>query len=194
MTKQHEAAEQIIDSWTYQLEALLLQIAETAQENSKQYYIGGGLAIDLTFGGLSRSHEDIDFHPLEEDTQWWKDWFIFQGYSISSDPDMQDYSHAFLVTNEHYDYFADVYPVKIDADGTISVTVTDGFAGRPWWKGKCWHEVTAVDYKGQVVIVENYLSVLQQKECHYTWHGGVITGKHLHDFHRAGKEPSCFQE
>ena len=165
-----------------------MQIAATAQENSKQYYIGGGLAIDLTFGGFSRSHEDIDFHPLEEDTQWWKDWFIFQGYIVSKDPDMQDYPHAFLVTNERHDYFADVYPVNIDRDGIISVTVANAYVGRPWWKGKSWNEVTAVKYKGQVIIVENYKSVLKQKEEHYKWHGGIITGKHLYDFRRAGVE------
>ncbi len=188
MTGQYEAHEQIINHWTYQLEALLLQIAVAAQENNRQYYIGGGLAVDLTFGGFSRSHEDIDFHPLEEDTQWWKDWFVFQGYIVSKVPDMQDYPYAFLVTNERHDYFADVYPVKIDLNGTISVTVASGFTGRPWWKGKLWNEVTAVNYKGQTIIVENYTSVLKQKEEHYKWHGGDITGKHLQDFRRAGVE------
>jgi hypothetical protein len=188
MTGQNEADEQIIDHWTYQLEALLLQIAATAQENNMQYYIGGGLAVDLTFGGLSRSHEDIDFHPLEEDAQWWKHWFVSQGYIVSKDPDMQDYPYAFLLTNERHDYFADVYPVKIDLNGTISVTVANGFEGRPWWKGKSWSEVTAVNYKGQTIVVENYKSVLKQKEEQYKWHGGNITGKHLHDFRRAGVE------
>jgi hypothetical protein len=105
--------EQEIDHWTQQLEALLLKIAHVAQEAGKRYYIGGGFAVDLTFGGLSRPHEDIDFHPMEEDTQWWKDWFTSQGYLISKDPDMNDYPYAFLPTNEKHDYFADVYPVKV---------------------------------------------------------------------------------
>ncbi|HEV2662406.1 MAG TPA: hypothetical protein VGU68_17505, partial [Ktedonobacteraceae bacterium] len=180
MTEQDEAHEQIIDHWTYQLEALLLQIAATAQENNIHYYIGGGLAIDLTFGGLSRTHEDIDFHPLEEDTQWWKDWFVSQGDIVSKDPDMQDYPYAFLLMNERHDYFADVYPVKINLNGTITVTVANGFGGRPWWKGKSWNEVIAVNYKGQKIIVESYKSVLKQKEEHYKWHGGKVTGKHLY--------------
>ncbi len=186
MTKQDKANQQVIDQWTYQLEALLLLIAATAQENNKRYYIGGGFAVDLTFGGLSRSHQDIDFHPMEDDTQWWKDWFASQGYIISKEPDMEDYPYAFLPTNEKHDYFADVYPLKVDQDGIISVTVTDRYTGRPWWEDKSWNEVKHINYKGQDVIVENYKSVLKQKEGHYKWYGGTVEGKHLHDFQRAG--------
>ena len=75
MTKHTKPREQKIDEWSLKLEALLLKIAEAAQKHHKRYYFGGGFAIDLTFGGLSRSHEDIDFAPMEEDTEWWKDWF-----------------------------------------------------------------------------------------------------------------------
>jgi hypothetical protein len=32
----------------------------------------------LAFGGLTSWHEDVDFHPLEVDTDWWKDWFRSQ--------------------------------------------------------------------------------------------------------------------
>jgi hypothetical protein len=181
--------EQEIDHWTQQLEALLLKIAHVAQEAGKRYYIGGGFAVDLTFGGLSRPHEDIDFHPMEEDTQWWKDWFTSQGYLISKDPDMNDYPYAFLPTNEKHDYFADVYPVKVDENGTISVTHTPEYQGRPWWKGKSWKEVQLITYKGQRIAVEHVRTVLQQKKEHSQWHGGTPTGKHLHDFHRAGRDP-----
>lgn len=181
--------EQETDQWTQKLEALLLKIAHTAQEAEKRYYIGGGFAVDLTFGGISRPHEDIDFHPMEEDTQWWKDWFTSQGYIISEDPDMKDYPYAFLPTNEKHEYFADVYPVKVDKNGTISITHTPAYQGRPWWRGKSWKEVKQITYKGQKIKVENYKSVLQQKVEHYRWHGGTPEGKHLYDFHRAGIEP-----
>jgi hypothetical protein len=70
--------EQKIDQWTQRLESFLLRIATTAEEAGKRYYIGGGFAVDLSFGGISRPHEDVDFHPMEEDTRWWKDWFIAQ--------------------------------------------------------------------------------------------------------------------
>jgi hypothetical protein len=181
--------EQEIDEWTQKLEALLLKIALTAEKAGKSYYIGGGFAVDLIFGAISRPHEDIDFHPVEEDTQWWKDWFTSQGYSISKDPDMKDYPYAFLLTNEKHEYLADVYPVKIDKDGTISVTHTTAYQGRPWWKGKSWQDVQQIIYKGQKVKLEKHISVLQQKVEHYRWHGGTPEGKHLYDFQRAGIEP-----
>jgi len=180
---------QVRDQWTQQLEALLLDIASTAQKAGKRYYIGGGFAVDLAFGGISCPHEDIDFAPMEEDAEWWKDWFRSKGYRISKDPDMNDYPYAFLVTNEKLEYFADVYPVRVEKDGTISVTHTPGYQGRPWWKGKSWNNVKQVGYKGQTIVVENYPSVLQQKVEHYRWHGGMPEGKHLHDFRRAGREP-----
>lgn len=107
----------VSDKWTLTLEGLLLDIAKTAQETNKKYYIGGGFAIDLTVGKLTRSHEDIDFHPEEKDTNFWKDWFKGRGYIISRDPDMEDYPNAFLPTNENKDYFGDVYPARFEEDG-----------------------------------------------------------------------------
>ena len=177
---------QAIDQWTQQLEALLLDIASTAQTAKKRYYIGGGFAVDLAFGGISRPHEDIDLAPMEEDTDWWKDWFRSKGYRISKNHDMKDYPYAFLVTNEKNDYLVDVYPVRVGQDGIVSITYSTGYQGRQWWKGKSWNDVRLVTYKGQTVMVENYASVLQQKAEHYQWHGGEPEGKHLHDFRRAG--------
>jgi Aminoglycoside-2''-adenylyltransferase len=58
---------------SFHLEKLLLQVALAAQKHNKPYYFRGGIAVDLTFGGLSRPHEDLDFYPLEVDTEWWKD-------------------------------------------------------------------------------------------------------------------------
>jgi hypothetical protein len=152
MTHYNRLQEQDRDPWTQQLEALLLDIASTAQKAGK-------------------------------------DWFRSQGYRISKDPDMNDFPSAFLLTNEKQEYFADVYPVRVEKDGTISVTHTSGYQGRPWWKGKSWNEVKQISYKGQAVVVENYPSVLQQKAEHYRWHGGKPAGKHLHDFQRAGIKP-----
>lgn len=178
-----------IDQWTQQLEALLLDIASAAQKAGKRYYIGGGFAVDLTFGSISRHHEDIDFHPMEEDTPWWKDWFCSKGYIISKDPDMEEYPYAFLPTNKNHDYFADVYPVRVSTDGSIAVTHTDKYRGRRWWEGKSWNDVRRITYKGQTIMVEDYVTVLQQKEGHIKAHGGTLQEKHLHDFRRVGREP-----
>lgn len=201
MTKHNKPREYEIDQWTFQLEALLLQIAGAAQKHNKRYYIGGGFAIDLTFGGLSRPHGDLDFYPMEEDTQWWKDWFRSLGYIISKDTDMEDLPNAFSLLNERNDYFADVYPIAMGSSGEISMVVKEGThevwdgmltikGTRGVWQGKSWNEVRNVNYKGQSIVVENYKTVLMQKEEYIKLHPGeVLSEKHLHDFERAGIKP-----
>lgn len=193
---------QPIDQWTQQLETLLLDIASTAQKAGKRYYFGGGFAIDLTFGGLSRPHDDLDFYPMEEDTQWWRDWFRSRGYILAKDTDMEDLPNAFLLINENNDYFADVYPIAIGGKGEISMAVREGTHAiwdgmltikgtRGIWQGKSWDEVRKVNYKGRSIAVENYTTVLTQKEEYIKIHPGeTLSEKHLHDFERAGVKPS----
>lgn len=170
----------IDDNWTLKLEKLLLDIAKSANVVDKRYFIGGGFAIDLTFGELTRPHEDIDFHPEEKDSNWWKDWFKDQGLILSKDPDMEDYPNAFLPTNKNKDYFADVYPVKFEANGKISLLYKDGT--HSIWKGKSWKDNKRVNYKGVSIYVENYKTVLKQKKEYAKEKGIPLSEKHLHDF------------
>ncbi|SRR5258708_2943820 len=191
----------LIDKKTLQLETLLLQISQIAQKNNKKYYFGGGFAIDLTFGGLSRSHEDLDFYPMAEDTNWWKDWFHSQGYIVSKDTDMENLVNAFSVLGNNNNYFADVYPVSVDNKGEISMLVKertqevwDGmltiYGTRGLWEGKSWNEVKNVNYKGQTITVENYKTILLQKENYIKLHPGeTLSKKHLLDFKRARIKP-----
>jgi hypothetical protein len=176
----------IVDAWTERLIALLLQIAAAAEQHGRRYFISSGLAVDLAFGGLSRAHEDIDFHPLEADTEWWKEWFVAQGYVIDHDPDMAQFPYAFLVTNAQREYLADVYPMREAADGTVEITHTGDYEGRPWWAGKSWRALRRITYRGQRIVVEPYETALAQKAGHVLWHGGMLDEKHLHDFRRAG--------
>ncbi len=189
-----------LEHWTALLEALLLCIAESAQKYSKQYYFGGGIAIDLTFGGVTRPHADLDFYPREEDTAWWKDWFRTQGYITSKDTDMEPLRNAFSMINENNDYFADVYPIAVGKNGEISMAVYKGTQAvwdgmltingeRAIWEGKSWNDIRSVAYKGQTVFIENYRTVLMQKEAYIKIHGGVLSEKHLRDFERAGIKP-----
>ena len=189
-----------LDRWTALLELLLLRIAEAAQKYKKQYYFGGGIAIDLNFGGFTRPHADLDFYPREEDTAWWKDWFRSQGYITSKDTDMEPLRNAFSVINESNNYFADVYPIAVGKNGEISMvvyedteSVWDGMltiqGDRAGWEGKSWNEVKSVTYKGQTVCIENYHTVLMQKAAYIKIHGGAFSEKHLHDFKRAGIKP-----
>lgn len=191
-----------IDQWTLQLESLLLRISEAAQKHDKQYYFGGGFAVDLAFGGLTRSHGDLDFYPMEEDTQWWKSWFRSQGYIVLKDTDMVNLANAFSVIDASNQYFADVYPIAVGRNGSISMRVSPGTrevwdgmltinGRRGIWPGKSWKEVRNVIYKGQTVFIENYRTVLMQKEDYTNLHNGAaLSEKHLHDFARAGIKPS----
>lgn len=193
--------EQPIDQWTLMLEALLLRIAETAQKHQKRYYIGGGFAIDLTFGGLSRPHGDVDLYPLEEDTQWWKDWFRSQGYLLYKEKDMVNLPNAFSILTEDQVYVAEIYPIAIGSSGEISMLVSSGThdmwdelltieGTRGLWQGKSWNEVRTVNYKGQAIVVENYHTVLQQLEDYRKRHPqAAYLEKHLHDFARADIKP-----
>jgi hypothetical protein len=169
----------IIDPWTLQLEKLLLQIAQTAKEQNKKYYFGGGFAIDLSFGEITRKHEDLDFYPMEEDINWWKVWFQKNGFLISRDPDMRDFPHAFLPTNKNNDYFADVYPIKIGEQGEIMMLWKDGHYGI--WKGKSYFDNKKVVYKDVSVYIENPSQVIQQKLDYAQEHAIELSEKHQHD-------------
>jgi hypothetical protein len=60
---------------------------------------------------------------------------------------------------------------------------------RAIWEGKSWNDIRSVAYKGQTVFIENYRTVLQQKETYIKIHGGTLSEKHLRDFERAGIKP-----
>lgn len=174
-----EDENQITDPWTLKLEALLVDIATAARENNKRYYFGGGFAIDLNLGKLTRAHEDLDFYPEEKDTEWWKEWFKSKGFIISKDSDMANYPNAFLLTNENNDYFADVYPVRIEKSGEISMLRKDSTHGT--WEGKSFKEVRHVDYKNTSVYVENPATVIKQKLKHASEHQAPLSEKHKLD-------------
>lgn len=195
------------DEKTAALESLVLRIAHDAARHRKKYYIGGGFAIDIAFGGLSRAHDDIDFYPLEADTLWWKKWFSEQGYAISIDVDMAPLRYAFLVSGQVEPAtgvagLADVYPIAVDDVGSISMAVRPGATevwdgmlsisgGRGIWPGKSWRNVHGVMYKGCKIFIEDYHAVLAQKEAYIRLHPSERLGdKHLHDFRRAGTKPS----
>ncbi len=201
MTEHNNPRKPGIDQWTLQLETLLLHIAGTAQKHNKQYYFGGGFAVDLTFGRLSRPHGDIDLYPLEEDTDWWKEWFRAQGYLLYKEKDMENLPNAFSILTQDRVYVAEIYPIASGSNGEISMAVSEGThdiwdelltieGTRGVWQEKSWHEVRTVNYKGQAIAVEDYKSVLRQLEDYRKRHPqAACLEKHLHDFARAGIKP-----
>lgn len=191
------------DQKTMLLESLLLRVAHTAATHNKKYYIGGGFAIDLACGGISRPHDDVDFYPLEADALWWKELFNEQEYITSVDTDMVPLLYAFLMSQQKMsatgiEALADVYPVAAGSNGDISMAVRPGTTevwdgmlaiqnGRGIWPGKTWQIVRSIEYKGQQVSVEDCRAVLAQKEAYIRLHLGEKLGaKHIHDYRRVG--------
>lgn len=172
--------------WTEKLERLLLEIAKAAYENNKNYFFGGGFSIDLSLGKLSRDHEDIDFHPIETDTDWWRSWFENKGYVLSKSSDMKNTPLAFLLTDNKNSWIADVWPVNIEPDEKKSLLNIKG--EHDVWQGKNWNERKEIKYKGIPVVVENPESVLEQKINHARKMKVCLSRKHQHDFTSMGRE------
>lgn len=158
----------------------MLEIAKEAGENNKEYYFSGGMSIDLALGHFTRNHEDLDFHPLDSDWEWWREWFQNNGYLLGKDPDMGNFPHTFKVTDEKDSYYADVYPVEPDRNGDITILLKDGTYDP--WDGHSWLTKESVNYKGTNIWIENPKAVIEGK----LWHSKrfkekALPPKHQHD-------------
>lgn len=168
-----------IDAWTLRLEELLLEMAQHANAHRRQYFVGGGFAIDLSFGRLTRRHADIDFHPMEQDIDWWQIWFVNQGFRMGKDPDKRDFPHAFLVIDDEGRTLVDVHPVKIERGGEIFQY--EMYGGHAKWEGKHWNNIEIVNYKGVDVHLERAESVLHQRVTHSQKYNKPLSAQHKHD-------------
>lgn len=181
-----------IDKWTLDLEKLLLDIAKAANENSKKYYFGGGFSLDLLLGKLTRSHEDIDFLPLEKDTQWWRDWFESKGFILSKDPDMDKFPNVFKVTDEKDSYYVDVWPIKIGTNGEILWLTKDG--SYLAFSGHSYKETKTINYKGIPLVVEYPENIINQKIKHSKEFNIELSEKHKHDLRLFKKYKNLFKK
>ena len=167
------------DLWTVRLERLILEIAKTARHHKKKYFLSGGFAIDLAFGSITRSHEDIDFHPLEKDAKWWEKWFVKRGYLIKTTKDTKLFKYAFVVFDRKSNYVADVYPFTATNTGRISMVDKNGI--KRVWKGKSWKKSKGIKHKGVIITIENPRTIIFQKMHHAKEFHIKLSKKHLHD-------------
>jgi hypothetical protein len=74
---------------------LIFEVFERAKRDNKFIFLKGGWNIDLSYGKVTREHDDIDFHYDISDYDYWKPWFERRGfkeevrdefYSIYSSP------------------------------------------------------------------------------------------------------------
>ena len=170
-----------ISEYTKKLFALAQEIAEAAAEQQKDYFIGGGLAIDLSVGRITRNHHDIDFHPMLEDAGWWLAWFKQRGYRVGKGDD-PNFPETFKVKDRRGKEILDVWPFKL-VNGKLLIN----YKGEYVDAGRHWQEVRLVVYDGTTFKVENPQRVLDQKLRHVR-QGQKLRPSDLHDFELLGRK------
>lgn len=149
-----------MDKLTSKLVHLLLVIAKAGNENNKEYFIGGGFAIDLTVGKITRKHHDIDFHPMLEDFPWWRDWFLNQGLDVKKKPE-SDFPDVYHVFDKKGIFMVDMWPFRLVSDQLmINKEGVEVDANRHW------SETRIVNFQNTKVRIENPKRVLEQKMRH----------------------------
>lgn len=171
-----------IDQYTRHLEILLMKIAQSAKENGKDYFIGGGLAIDLSLGKMSRNHHDIDFHPMLEDASWWIKWFKDKGYEVKNRQD-PEFPETWNVFNSNNEAIIDMWPLRLESETSLI-----NHNGEYTDSGRHWEETKLVKYKDVDIKIENPERVLEQKTRHVK-QGQEYRLVDLHDFKLLGREP-----
>lgn len=170
-----------IDSFTKSLFKLVLEIAKAAELNSKDYFFGGGMAIDLHFGKITRNHHDIDFHPILKDYSWWKQWFIKKGYSIE-EPASEDFPETSHVIDNEGNMLVDLWPMRL-----VSNRLKIKHKGSYSDAGRHWNEIQTVKFMGNNIKIENPERVLDQKKRHFK-SGEEFREQDKHDYELLGRK------
>jgi len=171
-----------ITNSTQKLLDLLLKIASTAKDNNKDYFIGGGFAIDLSVGKITRNHHDIDFHPMLKDYSWWQTWFKDQNYQVD-DHANENFTEISKIIDEKGKEIVDMWPFKLVKDKLLIK-----YQGIYIDSERCWSETRTVVFQGVEVVIENPLRVLHQKLRHAK-KGQKLRPQDIHDIKLLNQDP-----
>lgn len=169
-----------LNELTQDLVKLLVDVAKSAEENQKDYFIGGGFAIDLSLGRITRQHHDIDFHPMLEDSEWWQEWFGTRGYKILK-REGEDFPEVWKVFGRNGKELVDMWPFKSES-GKLLIKYKGNYVDSERQIG----ELRTVDFQGTRVKIENPIRVLEQKLRHVK-RGSKLRPQDKHDFSVLGK-------
>ncbi|MDP2874115.1 MAG: hypothetical protein Q8N84_02380 [bacterium] len=161
---------------------LAIKIAKTASDYQKDYFIGGGLAIDFSVGKITRNHHDIDFHPMLQDSLWWKRWFENQGYKVLDKVDPH-FTEVFKVKDKDDNTIVDMWPFKL-VNGKLLIK----YQGEYLDSGRYWEETRKVNFQNTIIRIENPQRVLDQKIRHAK-KGQALRPPDIHDFKLLGRNP-----
>lgn len=170
-----------IDEYTRQLEDLVTEIAKAAEENKKEYFIGGGLAIDLSLGKISRNHHDIDFGPMLKDTAWWIKWFENRGLVVKKIEEGH-FPEVYKVFDKNGKDIVDLWPLDLK-EGVLLINKDGEYVN----SGRHWEETRIVKHNGVHFRVENPQRVLEQKLRHAK-EGQPLREVDRHDFQLLGQK------
>lgn len=170
----------VINEYTTKLVDLALDIAKVAKELDKDYFFGGGLAIDFYVGKITRNHHDIDFHPMLENSSWWESWFTKKGYKIKKVADPK-FTETYQVKNSRGEAIIDVWPLKLK-NGKLMIK----YQGKYVDSGRFWKEVKTITFEGTDIKIENPQRVLDQKLRHFK-EGQKFRSQDSHDFKLLGR-------
>lgn len=163
----------------------ILSISKYAEKNNLWYFFGGGLAIGLQKGALYRNHDDVDFYPLDIHTDTWKSYFKNKGFIVNEKSEFVDFPFAFVASKE--DVFVEALPVKILEDKAIAMNWRGESYGK--FYNKTLSDIKVVNFNNQVVHVESYVTVLNQKLIESHRDKKPLREKDVKDFQICGIDP-----
>lgn len=149
-----------VDDETLSLMDLAGEIAKIATKEDKKYFIGGGLAIDLSLGKISRNHHDIDFHPLLADLSWWIEWFKNYGLVVKK-IEGSEFPETFNIFDQKGEMVVDLWPMDLKK-GVLFINQ----GGKYVDAGRHWEETRVCNFNGVAFRIENPQRVLEQKLRH----------------------------
>jgi hypothetical protein len=171
-----------INKHTTQLEVMAMEIARSAKENHKEYFFGGGLAIDFFCGQITRNHHDLDFHPMLEDTDWWVTWFTSKGNKVINRNDIK-FPETWWVYDANGKFSVDMWPFRLE-NGVLFINQN----GKYIVTERHWEETKLVEYKRVKIRIENPQRVLEQKK-RFVGKNKKYRSVDLHDFKILKKKP-----
>ena len=90
-----------------QLELIKL-VFLTADEHNKFIFLKGGWNIDLSYGKITREHEDVDFHYNVRDKIFWQEWYSNKGFTKNPQ------TNFYTIYNSPDDYHVDMGGLELD--------------------------------------------------------------------------------
>lgn len=135
---------------------LIIDVFDSSKKDKKLIFLKGGWNIDLSYGKVTRPHEDVDFHFNLADKKYWQNWFTKKGFTE-------------LPQNDYYSKYVSPEGFSVDVEGfkyepkTETITWADGGVS------KYDEVVEKKEYKGKKFLgmklsVEKYLKMKKMKD------------------------------